>query len=216
VGWAQAYGRSINLPILNLARDLGDTAVVGPAQAFGFDVAMKPGLAHDLVTGEGILRPRRAMAAMQALRKGIAGEAPVAIQPYVVSAIRVGVTWMAPARAQGADLTPFVTSNDARNLLGGAAGSALGVSGGTLAGAVTPQAPVSPTEFGKTGTVAGPKPDELTIAKLVVGSGAGDAQAAYFGVMAAPRGGIGEKVSAIKLWAVLRRYAVAAAPGPNP
>ena len=205
--WSLAYGASQNLPVLDLARRLGDPALAPAAIAFGFHSQLHPGLAHDLVTGQELISPRNAMAAMQALRLGTAGAPARAPIPFIVAAIRTQAGWTIPVRRAPADLGPWLSTTSARDLVRTAAGAALREAHGTLAGTVGADVPLASSEVAKTGTVAAGGVEKLTIEKLVVGAGAGSRGRSYFGLLQAPSGALGNTVSAIDLWRALRRQA---------
>jgi hypothetical protein len=216
--YAQAFGRSRNLPVLNLARGLPVAVLTAAAGDYGLSVPNGPSVPNAVTLGMATITPRRALANALAIAEGVAGRPAIGPNVHVVARAKVNGQWIEASTKPVVDLRTYFAQAQARQLLATATGAALRTPGGTLTGAVAPDAPLGTQEIGKTGTVAGPPPGKFTVQKQALGGGIGPAHNAYVGLVAAPDQDLGVEISMIQLWRTVRSYAAkpVATPAPAP
>jgi len=206
----QAFGQSVNLPVLDLARSLSREQLRQAADAFGVSVPPGARIEDALVLGMARGSPRRWLGNMLAYANGLAHARADSREPHIVVRARTASGWL-PEPGRGIDLSRYFIDERARAFLHAAGTSPLRHPRGTLRGAVSSTSPLASREAGKTGTVTGPRPERHVVAKLAAGAAAGVDGFAYFGVMAAPSRTLGAEVSATALWRLLRDEAISAA-----
>ena len=208
VPWETAFGRSMNLPVLDLARRVPPERLRAAAAAYGLTLPGDAAAPNAITLGEATLTPRQALANAAAIAAGAAGRPARGDAPHLVARARIGGRWVARQPIFASDFSSAFGDARQSALMMAAAGGALRTPGGTLTGTVTRESPLSAREIGKSGTVAGPAPEHFTIAKLAMGGGAGAEDRTWFGVIGAPDHDLGVKVSGLELWKLARRWAV--------
>jgi hypothetical protein len=184
----EAFGKSQNLSLLDLARKIDERLLRDVAAEMGFRLPDGIEPAYALVTGMCEASPRQILAMEDAIARAVAGRPALAPLPYIVEAVRVDGQWIQPTRTM-LDLRRFIPDARARDFLRAAGAGAL-ASFGTLRTPAMRSARLK-GEIAKTGTVAGPRPGLLTRAKLAVGGVGG--HRAWFAMIAAPSGMVGKK-----------------------
>lgn len=190
VSLVEAFGRSRNLPIFDLANRIGERRVREAAAAAGFvfPAEVPPGRA--LVTGMGETSPRSLLSFTQALANGAAGRAPEAYAPFILARARIGNQWIEPSRGRMRLPSRYFSSAASRRFIAQAGGAALNFPRGTLRALVVGAQPTA-GEIAKSGTVAGPRPALNTIASLA--SGAAPGFYSWVFVAAASRDTLGDR-----------------------
>ena len=164
-----SFGRSKNLPVLWLARRLPVADLSKALADAGFSIPVGVDPAFGSVAGLAMATPAQSMAVTMAIANGLAGKPATAVQPYVIARVRVNGKWLEPHR-QRVDLSSYFSSPQARAFIAAALTGTFQDGEGTLRGALSSAA--DPLEVGKSGTVAGPKPELNTRIKLAVSANA--------------------------------------------
>jgi hypothetical protein len=191
-----AFGRSLNLPIIDALRRLNDADLQAAAAAAGFVIpAVERNPRRALILGNAEADPASIIALGNALSSFANGGPAIGQYPYIIRRVRVNGVWLTPQRRRPLDLRAFLHGDRSRRLI--AAVCAAPLEGGTLSALGVPPSGAT-VRCGKSATVPGPKEQGYpTISKAVIVSGPSGANYAYLG---APKGVLGaSKVSIIPL-----------------
>ena len=198
-----AFGKSLNLPIIDAARRLSDDDLKAAAAVAGFVIpAGERDPRRALILGNAEADPASIIALGNALSSFANGGEAIGNYPYLVKRVRVNGVWVTPERRRPLDLHGFLHGDKSRRLI--AAVCTAPLEGGTLS-AINASSIGAGVRCGKSATVPGPKEQGYpTISKAVVVSSPQGAAYAYLG---APKGVLGaSKVSIMPLAnAALRR-----------
>ena len=192
-----AFGRSLNLPILEELRRIDPAIIARAAEDAGF-TDLGGDLPYAIAFGVAEATPLRVAATTAALSRGIAGQQALARVPRAIVRYRVGDQWLIPP-TEWADLRHYFASERGRHLIAMAGGAPLSLHNGTLRAIATTG--LQPGEVAKSGTDA--RADNLTFAKTAVGAASGRS---WFAMVAAARGPVGRSgINIYALAATVRR-----------
>lgn len=190
-----AFGQSKNLAILNLARTTPKAFLTQAMRDTGFSLPVGVEPALGLVTGRASAAPKDILALMSAIANCTNGSG-ISREAHVIARVKVKGRWIA-IEPKTHDLSAYCQMPAAAGFLIAAGTGAL-KSKGTLRALVDKQRVHDAgtqlgvqLEFGKSGTVAGPRPDLMTRKKLAVSSVPG--AYTWFTVIAAKTGYIGDR-----------------------